>query len=218
MKLDDGDAILPGGFLPAAERFGLINQVDRWTVKTAMYKLAELHQTDSSIHFAINLSGRAFEDKELLPMINGILQETGLEPSSLTFEITESAAISNLAAATKFIYQLKDMGCEFALDDFGTGFSSFAYLKNLPVDKLKIDGSFVKGLAETRMDQAMVQSMNQIAHALGKKTIAEFVENETTLNMLRAYGVDYAQGYYLSKPKPYITINAGNAAQEITIN
>ena len=218
MKLDDGDAILPGGFLPAAERFGLINQVDRWTVKTAMYKLAELHQTDSSIHFAINLSGRAFEDKELLPMINGILQETGLEPSSLTFEITESAAISNLAAATKFIYQLKDMGCEFALDDFGTGFSSFAYLKNLPVDKLKIDGSFVKGLAETRMDQAMVQSMNQIAHALGKKTIAEFVENETTLNMLRAYGVDYAQGYYLSKPKPYITITAANAAQEITIN
>jgi diguanylate cyclase (GGDEF)-like protein len=218
MKLDDGDAILPGGFMPAAERFGLINQVDRWTVKTAMYKLANLHKTDPTIRFAINLSGRAFEDKELLPLIHGILTDTGLEPSALTFEITESAAISNLAAATKFIYQLKDMGCEFALDDFGTGFSSFAYLKNLPVDKLKIDGSFVKGLADTRMDQAMVQSMNQIAHALGKKTIAEFVENEATLDMLRAYGVDYAQGYYLSKPKPSITVMCAGIAQEITLN
>jgi diguanylate cyclase (GGDEF)-like protein/PAS domain S-box-containing protein len=218
MKLDDGDSILPGGFMPAAERFGLINQVDRWTVKTAMYKLAELHKTDPTIRFAINLSGRAFEDKELLPLIHGILTDTGLEPSTLTFEITESAAISNLAAATKFIYQLKDMGCEFALDDFGTGFSSFAYLKNLPVDKLKIDGSFVKGLADTRMDQAMVQSMNQIAHALGKKTIAEFVENEATLDMLRAYGVDYAQGYYLCKPKPSITVMSAGIAQEITLN
>jgi EAL domain-containing protein (putative c-di-GMP-specific phosphodiesterase class I) len=92
------------------------------------------------------------------------------------------------------------MGCQFALDDFGTGFSSFAYLKHLPVDKLKIDGSFVRGLAETRVDQAMVQSMNQIAHALGKKTIAEFVENAETLELLRSYGVDYAQGHYLSKP------------------
>jgi EAL domain-containing protein (putative c-di-GMP-specific phosphodiesterase class I) len=183
-----------------------------------MYKLAELHKTDPTIRFAINLSGRAFEDKELLPLIHGILTDTGLEPSTLTFEITESAAISNLAAATKFIYKLKDMGCEFALDDFGTGFSSFAYLKNLPVDKLKIDGSFVKGLADTRMDQAMVQSMNQIAHALGKKTIAEFVENEATLDMLRAYGVDYAQGYYLSKPKPSITVMSAGIAQEITLN
>ena len=215
MKLDDGDAILPGGFMPAAERFGLINHVDRWTVKTAMHKLADLHSTDTSIRFAINLSGRAFEDKELLPLINGILKQTGLEPSALTFEITESAAISNLAAATKFIYQLKDMGCEFALDDFGTGFSSFAYLKNLPVDKLKIDGSFVKGLAETRMDQAMVQSMNQIAHALGKKTIAEFVENESTLDILREYGVDYAQGYYLSKPRSSIILSTTGTHQEI---
>jgi EAL domain-containing protein (putative c-di-GMP-specific phosphodiesterase class I) len=215
MKLDDGDAILPGGFMPAAERFGLINHVDRWTVKSAMYRLADLHSTDTTIRFAINLSGRAFEDNELLPLINGILKQTGLEPSALTFEITESAAISNLAAATKFIYKLKDMGCEFALDDFGTGFSSFAYLKNLPVDKLKIDGSFVKGLAETRMDQAMVQSMNQIAHALGKKTIAEFVENESTLDILRAYGVDYAQGYYLSKPRSSILLPTTGTQEEI---
>lgn len=213
MALDDGDVILPGGFMPAAERFGLMNNVDRWTVKTAMHKLADLHEDDSSIRFAINLSGRAFEDTELLPLIHGVLQDTGLDPSALTFEITESAAISNLTAATKFIYKLKDMGCEFALDDFGTGFSSFAYLKHLPVDKLKIDGSFVKGMAEARVDQAMVQSMNEIAHALGKKTIAEFVENEETLNLLRGYGVDYAQGHYLGKPLSsiiYPQINTDN--------
>ncbi len=200
MALDDGDVILPGGFMPAAERFGLIHQVDRWTVRQAMHTLADLRRDDDSIRFAINLSGRAFEDDGLLPLIHGILVETGLEPSALTFEITESAAISNLTAASTFIYRLKDMGCQFALDDFGTGFSSFAYLKHLPVDKLKIDGSFVRGMAEARVDQAMVQSMNEIAHALGKQTIAEFVENAATLKLLRRYGVDFAQGHFLSRP------------------
>ncbi|MFP3873561.1 MAG: putative bifunctional diguanylate cyclase/phosphodiesterase [Thiohalophilus sp.] len=207
MSLDDGDVILPGGFLPAAERFGLINQVDRWTVRSAIEHLAELHEKNDSIHFAINLSGRAFEDRELLPLINSLLRETRLSPEALTFEITESAAISNLAKATRFIYQLKDIGCQFALDDFGTGFSSFAYLKHLPVDKLKIDGSFVKELAGSEIDQAMVQSMNQIAHALGKQTIAEFVENEKTLVLLREFEVDFAQGHHLGKPRteiPYL--------------
>ena len=109
-------------------------------------------------------------------MIQGILDNTGLEPTSLTFEITETAAIANIAAAKTFIAKLKDMGCQFALDDFGSGFSSFAYLKHLPVDKLKIDGGFVKGMAHSTVDQAMVESMNQIAHALGKETIAEYVE------------------------------------------
>ncbi|MDZ7661371.1 EAL domain-containing protein [Thiohalophilus sp.] len=212
MSLDDGDVILPGGFLPAAERFGLINQVDRWTVRSAIEHLARLHEKNDSIHFAINLSGRAFEDRELLPLINSLLRETRLSPEALTFEITESAAISNLAEATRFIYQLKDIGCQFALDDFGTGFSSFAYLKHLPVDKLKIDGSFVKGLAGSDIDQAMVRSMNQIAHALGKQTIAEFVENEKTLVLLREFEVDFAQGHHLGKPQteiPYVvTVSA----------
>lgn len=216
MSLDDGDAILPGGFLPAAERFGLINQVDRWTVRCAMRHLAELHETHNSIRFAINLSGRAFEDRELLPLINSLLRETRLNPASLTFEITESAAISNLAEATRFIYQLKELGCQFALDDFGTGFSSFAYLKHLPVDKLKIDGSFVKGLAASRVDQAMVRSMNQIAHALGKHTIAEFVENEKTLKLLHEYGVDYAQGHHLGKPAASIKISGKNKPHTAT--
>jgi diguanylate cyclase (GGDEF)-like protein/PAS domain S-box-containing protein len=218
MTMDDGDIILPGGFMPAAERFGLMNHVDRWTVKQAMHKLANLHETDPGIRFAINLSGLAFEDTELLGLIHGVLQDTGLDPSQLTFEITESAAISNLTAATKFIYKLKDMGCEFALDDFGTGFSSFAYLKHLPVDKLKIDGSFVKGMAEARVDQAMVQSMNEIAHALGKKTIAEFVESEAILMLLHSYGVDFAQGHHLGKPRPTIDLPKPSTDNVIPLN
>lgn len=204
MELDDGQRILPGGFIPAAERFGLINNVDRWTVSRTMHALVKLHEENSNIHFAINLSGRAFDDKELLPMIQGILDNTGLEPTSLTFEITETAAIANITAAKIFIAKLKDMGCQFALDDFGTGFCSFSYLKNLPVDKLKIDGSFVQSLDTSKVDRAMVQSMNQIAHALDKKTIAEFVQNEQTLAILKDYGVDFAQGHHLGKPLPEI--------------
>ena len=204
MNMDDGQRILPGGFIPAAERFGLINHVDRWTVSRSMHALVKLHEKNKNIRFSINLSGRAFEDKELLPMIQGILDNTGLEPTSLTFEITETAAIANITAAKTFITKLKNMGCQFALDDFGTGFCSFAYLKNLPVDKLKIDGSFVQSLDTSKVDRAMVQSMSQIAHALGKQTIAEFVQNEKTLSLLKKYGVDFAQGHYLGKPQAAI--------------
>jgi len=207
MNLDDGQRILPGGFIPAAERFGLINNVDRWAVSRSMHALVKLHEHNENICFSINLSGRAFEDSELLPMIQGILDNTGLDPTSLTFEITETAAIANISAAKLFIAKLKDMGCKFALDDFGTGFCSFAYLKNLAVDKLKIDGSFVQTLDTSKVDRAMVQSMNQIAHALGKQTIAEFVQNEKTLSLLKEYGVDFAQGHYLGKPSPSIDTN-----------
>ncbi|MDH5447113.1 MAG: EAL domain-containing protein [Gammaproteobacteria bacterium] len=200
MKTDNGDHIMPSGFMPAAERFGLVNQVDRWTVRQAIQNLAEQHENGNNIRFAINLSGHAFDDKELLPMINSMLRDTRLEPSALTFEITETAAIADMQSAMRFIGDLKDIGCQFALDDFGSGFCSFTYLKHLPVDKLKIDGAFVQGLAHTHVDQAMVRSMTQIAHALGKKTIAEFVENQATLDLLKQYGVDYAQGNYLGRP------------------
>jgi EAL domain-containing protein (putative c-di-GMP-specific phosphodiesterase class I) len=136
-----------------------------------------------------------------------MLDELCLNPSCLTFEITETAAIGNLAAAERFIHALKEIGCQFALDDFGSGFSSFTYLKHLPVDKLKIDGAFVQNMAQSSVDQAMVQSMNQIAHALGKKTIAEYVESEAVLKLLRKIGVDYAQGNFIGKPREAL-INA----------
>ena len=192
---------MPGGFMPAAERFGLIHSVDRWIVHRALTQLARLHSQGEAVRFSINLSGKAFEDSSLLPMIQDLLDNTSIDPSRVCFEITETAAIAKLSAAEKFIAALKAMGCQFALDDFGSGFSSFAYLKHLPVDKLKIDGAFVQGMASSQIDQAMVQSMNQVAHALGKQTIAEYVENEATLALLRDYGVDYAQGNYIGKPR-----------------
>jgi EAL domain-containing protein (putative c-di-GMP-specific phosphodiesterase class I) len=202
MVCDDGQIILPGGFMPAAERFGLIHSVDRWIVRRAIQQLAHLHANGHRTSFSINLSGKAFEDATLLPMIRDLLADSGLDPTWVTFEITETAAIANLTAAEEFIISLKDIGCQFALDDFGSGFSSFAYLKHLPVDKLKIDGGFVKGMAHSSVDQAMVESMNQIAHALGKQTVAECVENEETLQMLKEMGIDRAQGNYIGRPNP----------------
>jgi EAL domain-containing protein (putative c-di-GMP-specific phosphodiesterase class I) len=201
MICDDGQIILPGGFMPAAERFGLIHSVDRWIVRRALTHLARLHQQGEGVRFSINLSGKAFEDKALLPMIEELLENSAIDPSRVCFEITETAAIAKLSEAEKFIGALKGMGCQFALDDFGAGFSSFAYLKHLPVDKLKIDGAFVQGMASSQIDQAMVQSMNQVAHALGKLTIAEYVQDAATLELLREYGVDYAQGNYIGKPR-----------------
>ncbi len=206
MRCDDGHIVLPGGFLPAAERFGLINSVDRWVVSKAIMELARLHETGCKVGFSINLSGRAFEDATLLPLVRDLLRDTALNPARITFEITETAAIANLAAAIHFISELKDIGCHFALDDFGAGFSSFIYLKHLPVDKLKIDGSFVQGLVDGLVDQAMVQSMNQVAHALGKITIAEFVENQQTLDLLKQYGVDFVQGYHVGRPAPVLRV------------
>ena len=228
MQRENGEYILPGGFMPAAERFGLVHNVDRWAITRAIKYLDELtNQHKNNLRFAINLSGRAFEDKQLLPLISGLINDSSLSPSQLTFEITETAAIANLNDASKFISSLKDLGCEFALDDFGSGFCSFSYLKKLPVDKLKIDGSFVKNLAETQVDQAMVQSMNQIAHALGKKTIAEFVENDQTLQLLKGYGVDYAQGNFVGIPCASIhsamdfqssNINTTKEAEDLILN
>jgi diguanylate cyclase (GGDEF)-like protein/PAS domain S-box-containing protein len=208
MICDDGQIILPGGFMPAAERFGLIHSVDRWIVRRAIRQLSHLHHKGLKTGFSINLSGKAFEDATLLPLIQEMLSSSGLDPTWVTFEITETAAIENLVAAEEFITALKDIGCQFALDDFGSGFSSFAYLKHLPVDKLKIDGGFVKGMAHSSVDQAMVESMNQVAHALGKITIAECVENERTLQILNQMGVDCAQGNHIGRPRETLAINA----------
>lgn len=205
MRDADDKLIAPGLFLPAAERFGLMHAIDRWVVLQAIRTLWDEQRAGRSLRFAVNLSALVFDDRDFLPYLRETLASCGLDPASLTFEFTETAAISHMASARDFIEQLKVLNCRVALDDFGSGFSSYGYLKHLPVDFLKIDGSFVQHLARDPQDQAIVKSMNQVAHALGKQTIAEFVGDAQALELLREFGVDFAQGYHLGKPSATLT-------------
>jgi len=201
MKGEKGELIPPGAFLPAAERYNLIAQLDRWVIKRAFTLLIENPRFLEQINFiSINLSGQSLTEDNVLDFIITQLDECGIEGNKICFEITETAAISNLSTAMKFISTLKGLGCRFALDDFGSGLSSFGYLKNLTVDYLKIDGMFVKDIINDPIDRAMVKSINEIAQVMGMQTIAEFVENDEIKGMLREIGVNYAQGYGISKP------------------
>lgn len=198
----NGNLILPGDFLPAAERYNLITRLDIWVVTETLKWLEKEVLAGSDICCAINLSGSSIADKDFLCSVLERLDASDVDPHRICFEITETSAIANLTRAIQFIDQLKERGCSFALDDFGSGFSSFTYLKLLPVDYLKIDGFFVRDMVNDRIDFEMVKSINDIGHVMGKKTIGEFVEDEQTLEVLREMGVDYAQGYAISKPIP----------------
>ena len=199
----DGNIILPGVFLPAAERYNLASQIDRWVVNAAFSWFEQNPERLSRLDICtINLSGATLSNDAFLEFVIGRFKTLDIPSEKICFEITETVAIANLTNATRFITDLKDLGCRFALDDFGSGLSSFAYLKNLPVDFLKIDGMFVKNILDDSMDLAMVKSINEIGHVMGKQTIAEFVENDEILEKLREIGVDYAQGYGISKPRP----------------
>ena len=202
MRGEDGRLIPPGAFLPVAERFGLIQQIDRWVVQQAIRMIADAGRRGHKLRLEVNLSARAFEDADLLPLVRQHLAETGIDPAALVLEITETAAIADFQKATGFMQTLRALGCRFAIDDFGAGFSSFSYLKRLPVDYLKLDGSFIRDLPRDPVDQQMVRAMVEMARGLGLQTIAEFVEDEETLQLLRRYGVDFAQGYYIGKPGP----------------
>jgi diguanylate cyclase (GGDEF)-like protein/PAS domain S-box-containing protein len=198
----ENNLVLPGVFLPAAERYNLITRLDIWVVTAALEWLQKEVSSGFDIYCTVNLSGSSIADKNFLRSVLERLDSSDVEPRRICFEITETAAIANLTRATQFIDQLKERGCSFALDDFGSGFSSFAYLKTLPVDYLKIDGFFVRDMLKDRIDLEMVKSINDIGHVMGKKTIAEFVEDQKTFELLREMGVDYAQGYAISKPIP----------------
>jgi EAL domain-containing protein (putative c-di-GMP-specific phosphodiesterase class I) len=199
---DDGELILPGAFIPAAERYGLMVQLDRWVITSALSWLAENPELTSILYkCSINLSGHSIGNENFLDFVKSKISELNIDPSKICFEITETAAISNLIKATEFISELNAKGCSFALDDFGSGFSSFAYLKNLPVDFIKIDGMFVRDIDHDSIDQEMVRSITNIAKSMGKQTIAEFVENDTIKNILEGFGVDYIQGYGVAKPE-----------------
>ncbi len=200
---EHGGLITPDKFLPAAERYNVIGSVDRWVVSHAMaWYAAYAGSGKASAHdtISINLSGMSITDAKQLSHIKAEMRKYGVPAQVLCFEITETAAVSNLSAAGNFIRELRRQGCRFALDDFGSGLSSFAYLKNLPVDFLKIDGAFVRDMDTDAVDHAMVSAIQQLGKVLGTRTIAEFVRNDEILRMLREMGVDYAQGYAIAKP------------------
>ncbi|MBU1048689.1 EAL domain-containing protein [Candidatus Bipolaricaulota bacterium] len=196
-----GNLIPPGAFLDVAEQFGLSGDIDRWVLRKVMDVLGDASLGDD-LSFAVNLSPRSLTDPELLAMVTGKESLTIIGPVRLVLEITESAAIYNIHVAKDFLRTLRTQGYEFALDDFGKGFSSFYQLKNLDVDYLKIDGSFVRNLSKDPVDKHLVTAMVTLAGSLGKQTIAEFVEDEETLEILRSIGVDCAQGFYIGRPSP----------------
>jgi len=202
---EEGGVVSPGSFVPAAERYGLIDTIDRWVVQSALNLLVDHSRGLSSdkARFAINISGRSLGAEGFLDYIIDQFDRTGVSGERVLFEITETSAIANLGKAMRFISVLKEVGCLFGLDDFGQGLSSFGYLKNLPLDYLKIDGEFVREMVDDPIQAALVNSIRDIGEVMGMRTIAESVEDEATLDALSQIGVDYAQGYYLAKPQPF---------------
>jgi diguanylate cyclase (GGDEF)-like protein/PAS domain S-box-containing protein len=202
MSGKDGEIISPNTFLPIAEECGLISHIDRWVVCQAIHLIAAQAKVGNYLRLEVNISGKSLSDSELLPMIQHELATTGINPASLVLEITETAAIADFSQARKFINTLKQIGCQFAIDDFGMGYSSFAQLKHLPVDYLKIDGSFIKNLAKDVLDRHLVRAIVEVARGLSIATIAEFVASPETLQLVHELGVNYAQGYYIGEPVP----------------
>ncbi len=189
--------IMPGSFIPALEEAGEMAVLDHWVVGHAIELLGrhpKLHQV------AINLSAQAFRDERLVSLIEELLAENKVDPQRIIFELTESASMANLTATQRMIEQLRKIGCSFALDDFGTGFSTFSYLKQFPAESVKVDGSFIAQLDQSKEDQAVVRAITEVARALGKQTVAEYVENQTVLNIISSLGIDYAQGYFIGQP------------------
>jgi len=198
---DDGHEVTPFRFIQAAERYDLMRAIDRWVIEHAMRMIAaEPERFDPSITFSINLSGQSAADPEVLPFIAGLLDELSLAPARFWFEITETAAISHFSNAVALIDGIHALGARVALDDFGSGLSSFAYLRDVPVDVLKIDGQFVKGIAVDPVSREMVRAMVHVARSMSLQTVAEFVEDDAVMQELGALQVDMAQGWHIGRP------------------
>ncbi|HEY9847431.1 MAG TPA: EAL domain-containing protein, partial [Candidatus Caenarcaniphilales bacterium] len=221
LRLQDetGQLVSPAAFIPAAERYNLMHTIDRWVISTLFASQGqhyrELFNRDllqglpCNCLYAINLSGTSINDEQFIDFLYEQFTLHQVPPQVICFEITETTAIANLGKAAEFIRELKEFGCRFALDDFGSGMSSFAYLKNLPVDYLKIDGDFVKDIIDDPIDSAMVEAISRVGQVMGIQTIAECVENNAILEKIKALGVDYAQGYGIARPHPLQAIPAG---------
>lgn len=231
LRDEKGQMISPMAFIPAAERYNLMHSIDRWVIRTlfgylqdapslvfpkqensksnlSFCTLGKARRQNVNSLYAVNLSGASINDDQFIDFLHEQFTTYRIPPEAICWEITETLAIANLSKAANFIRKLKDLGCCFALDDFGSGMSSFAYLKSLPVDFVKIDGNFVKNIVDNPIDLAMVEAINRIGHVMGIQTIAEYVENEAVMEKLKELGVDYAQGYYLGKPQPFHLIVA----------
>jgi len=205
MKDKENNLIAPGNFIPAAERYNKMHSIDRWVIRNVFSAISRGSfpvGNNAKRMLSINLSGASIGDATALAYIRETGKKFDINFNEICFEITETVAISNLSKATEFIKELKKLGCSFSLDDFGSGLSSFGYLKNLPVDFIKIDGSFVKDMATDPIDRAMVEAINQIGHVMEIQTIAEWVEDEETLVLLKQIGIDFSQGYHTGKPVP----------------
>jgi EAL domain-containing protein (putative c-di-GMP-specific phosphodiesterase class I) len=208
MRDEDGSEILPMAFIPAAERYSLMPALDSWVIEETMQlcKRYLSSQQEQRCLFAVNLSGASLKDPAFRQMLLTHLQENPAMGPHLCFEITETAAIGNLAVVNEFIEAMREFSCRFALDDFGSGLSSFIYLKNLKVDYLKIDGAFVRDIASNPVDRSMVEAIHRIGHQMGLKTVAEYVESDQALALLRQIGVDYVQGNGIHSPEPLETL------------
>lgn len=202
MRDEDGQLVFPGQFIPAAERYGQLTRIDRYVIREALAWLGQHQDAGVLDRISINVSGASVSEEQFLDEVIRLINISGAKPERIIFEITENVATTDPQAAAAFIAKLREIGCEFALDDFGQGFSSLSKLKDLAVDYLKIDGQFVRDIVNDRNSQAMVRGINEIAHALGKRTVAEFVENEETLALIRDIGIDYVQGFGIARPAP----------------
>jgi diguanylate cyclase (GGDEF)-like protein/PAS domain S-box-containing protein len=202
MMGEGSDLIPPGTFLYIGERFDLIQAIDRWVIRRAIALLAAQKRAGCPIHISLNLSAKSVTDPELPGFVTAELDGAGIDGHGLCVEVTETAAIVNVDRAKHFARTLEQIGCEFALDDFGAGFASFYYLKHMAFDYVKIDGEFIRNLPDSRVNQLVVRSVVDIARGLGKRTIAEFVGDQETQDLLKRYGVDYAQGFHVAKPRP----------------
>jgi EAL domain-containing protein (putative c-di-GMP-specific phosphodiesterase class I) len=200
-----GRLVAPGSFLPAAERYGLIREIDRMVLGKVVAVLAT-EPGEGGVGIAMNVSALSVTDGEMLGLLERRLEFHGVDPERLVVEVTETAAISDMARAKAFCAGVQALGCAVALDDFGAGFGSFQYLKHLPFTYLKIDGGFIRGLTRSRTDQLVVKALVGVVRGLGRRTIAEFVADEPTMTMLRSFGVDYAQGFEIGRPHPALPV------------